>query len=416
MKILRKIFTVMLTLCLVICMCVVTTPATVKAETVSQATSIEVGLKYTGNCNYNNKKVYKFTLKKSGLIYFNNTDYESHGDKIYLYFYHEEDLSNYLGRFRSEYNDNIGYYVANNYDYVYLMAGTYYLIVETDSDTNIAFAFKMNYKSANESFAETYSSRYDVISNAKKVNVDTWYRGVLSDDDNIDMYKFTVPNKQTVKVTFKALEGDYRLYGYFISSDGKEITCDNSKAGESGAGEISSTLEAGTYYVKFESNNGFYKFRITPCVSVSYSTFVQSYGWRPEVSNGAFSGTSGQKKRLEALKIRISEKPYKGSVMYNAYVQKIGWQGWKSNGAVAGTTNKGYRTEAIKVQLSKDMKTHYDIYYRVYIQKIGWSGWAKNGNPAGSAGFAYRLEGMQVKILPKGSAAPGSSKKAYTTK
>lgn len=40
-------------------------------------------------------------------------------------------------------------------------------------------------------------------------------------------------------------------------------------------------------------------------------------------------------------------------------------------------------------------------------------GWAKNGESAGTAGFGYRLEGIRIELVPAGSAAPGSTDKAF---
>ncbi|MBC3890002.1 hypothetical protein GH810_17020, partial [Acetobacterium paludosum] len=36
-----------------------------------------------------------------------------------------------------------------------------------------------------------------------------------------------------------------------------------------------------------------------------------------------------------------------------------------------------------------------------------------NGESAGTAGFAYRLEGIRIMVVPKGTAAPGSTDQAF---
>ena len=38
---------------------------------------------------------------------------------------------------------------------------------------------------------------------------------------------------------------------------------------------------------------------------VAYNTHVQSYGWQSEVGDGDISGTVGEAKRLEAIKISV---------------------------------------------------------------------------------------------------------------
>jgi uncharacterized protein YjdB len=40
--------------------------------------------------------------------------------------------------------------------------------------------------------------------------------------------------------------------------------------------------------------------------SVSYQACVQDIGWMPVVSNGAVAGTTGQNKRIEALRVWVT--------------------------------------------------------------------------------------------------------------
>ena len=87
--------------------------------------------------------------------------------------------------------------------------------------------------------------------------------------------------------------------------------------------------------------------------------------------------------------------------------QTYGWsQGWKYNGAASGTRGEGKRLEAIRIQLTGQLAQYYDVYYRVHAQTYGWLGWAKNGSIAGTSGLAKRLEAIQIVIIPKGEHAP----------
>jgi uncharacterized protein YjdB len=72
--------------------------------------------------------------------------------------------------------------------------------------------------------------------------------------------------------------------------------------------------------------------------------------------------------------------------------------------------------EAIRIQLTGEMSQRYSVWYRVHAQKFGWMGWACDGASAGTEGYAYRLEALQVLILPKGSAAPGSTSNSFKKK
>ncbi|NCU17679.1 glucosaminidase domain-containing protein [Pallidibacillus pasinlerensis] len=150
-------------------------------------------------------------------------------------------------------------------------------------------------------------------------------------------------------------------------------------------------------------------------VSVKYSTHVQSYGWLDYVADGKMSGTEGEAKRLEAIKIKLDNAPYSGGIEYRTHVQSYGWLGWQSNDKLSGTEGEAKRLEAIQIRLTGDMAKHYDVYYRVHAQSYGWLDWAKNGQPAGTAGLAKRLEAIQIVLVEKGGQAPGSTNKPYVT-
>ena len=146
---------------------------------------------------------------------------------------------------------------------------------------------------------------------------------------------------------------------------------------------------------------------------ISYETHVQTYGWRGKSSNGEINGTTGEYKRLEAIKIWLEQAPVPGSVEYRTHVQTYGWRGWTSDGKENGTTGEYKRLEAIQIRLTGEMAEKYDIYYRVHCQSFGWMGWAKNGAPSGSEGYAKRLEAIQIVLVEKGGAAPGPTNGAY---
>ena len=151
-------------------------------------------------------------------------------------------------------------------------------------------------------------------------------------------------------------------------------------------------------------------------VNIAYRTHVQSFGWQGWKYNGVMSGTSCKAKRLEGINIKLTNKPYSGSIVYTTHVQSIGWQGnennvntWFRDGQMAGTSGRAKRLEAIRIALTGEMAEHYDVYYRVHAQTYGWLAWAKNGEAAGTAGLSKRLEGIQIVLVPKGGAAPANN-------
>ena len=157
-------------------------------------------------------------------------------------------------------------------------------------------------------------------------------------------------------------------------------------------------------------------------VNIAYRTHVQTYGWQGWKYNGQMSGTYGQAKRLEGINIKLTNKPYSGSIVYTTHVQTYGWQGnennqntWRHDGQMSGTSGEAKRLEAIRINLTGEMAAHYDVYYRVHAQTYGWLNWAKNGEAAGTAGLAKRLEGIQIVLVPKNGKAPATRYQGITS-
>ena len=141
---------------------------------------------------------------------------------------------------------------------------------------------------------------------------------------------------------------------------------------------------------------------------------VSNKGWLSSTTDGTV-GTMGQALSLEALKLSV-DSSLDGGIAYSAHVQDIGWQSEVSDGLLAGTTGKGKRIEAVKIRLTGTLSQYFDVWYRAHSEEYGWLGWTKNGEPAGTSKLGYRLEAVQIRILPKGSAAPGSTYKPFTDK
>jgi len=145
--------------------------------------------------------------------------------------------------------------------------------------------------------------------------------------------------------------------------------------------------------------------------TVIYQSHVQDSGWQAWASNGGDSGTSGQSRRLEAIRIMLDGMA--GGIEYKTQVQDIGWLDWVADGNVSGTSGQSKRLEAIQIRLTGTAEAKYDVYYRVHAQDTGWMGWAKNGEPAGTAGYGYRLESIDIMLVEKGGLAPGSTIQPY---
>ena len=89
------------------------------------------------------------------------------------------------------------------------------------------------------------------------------------------------------------------------------------------------------------------------------------------------------------------------TLTYCAHVQDYGWMNPVTSNQVAGTTGQNKRLEGLKITLTDELANHYDIYYRAHVGNIGWLGWTKNGGIAGSVGCNRRIEAVQIAIYAK---------------
>lgn len=155
--------------------------------------------------------------------------------------------------------------------------------------------------------------------------------------------------------------------------------------------------------------------------NITYVSHVQTYGWLESVADGEMCGTQGQKKRMEALRIYLDDNiqdengnRINGSIEYQVHCQKYGWMNWTSEGEVAGTSGESKRLEAIRIRLTGDIANSYDVYYRAHSSKWGTLGWAKNGEVAGTEGYSRAIESIEIILVKKSAGdAPIQDARAY---
>jgi uncharacterized protein YjdB len=155
---------------------------------------------------------------------------------------------------------------------------------------------------------------------------------------------------------------------------------------------------------------------------VEYEAHVQSIGWQSpvtvtgdqtDVTNVTEAGTTGQSKRIEALKITGTNLPAGASITYQTHVQSIGWQSAVTetgnvavdSAAQAGTTGQSKRVEAVKITLAG--LPGYAVKYQAHVQSIGWQApvTVNNGTDisdatiAGTTGQSKRVEAIKIEIV-----------------
>ena len=134
-------------------------------------------------------------------------------------------------------------------------------------------------------------------------------------------------------------------------------------------------------------------------MSIQYSAHGQDYGWQNFTRDGELAGTTGQSRRMEAIKIKLNNAPENLNVVYRTHSQgDNGWQNWISENELAGSIGESRRLEAIEIKLQGEMSGLYNIEYRVHCEDYGWMDWKKNGQMAGTMGKSKRIEGIEIKI------------------
>ena len=144
--------------------------------------------------------------------------------------------------------------------------------------------------------------------------------------------------------------------------------------------------------------------------TLTFPAYLAGTGWQPAVSSGMIAGTTGELRRLEALRFSVAGASLTGGVQGNGHVQNLGWMGWGAPGALVGTTGRSLRLEAVQLRLTDQLASRFDLSYRVHVQNVGWMGWVKNGATAGTTGRALRIEAIQVRLLAK---APSTTYAAH---
>lgn len=121
---------------------------------------------------------------------------------------------------------------------------------------------------------------------------------------------------------------------------------------------------------------------------ISYQVHARGAGWCNWQCDGALAGSTGQNRRIEALRIKGA-----GKTDVSVHIKGIGDKVYKNvnEDTIIGTIGQSRRMEAI--QISGD-----DAFYRyrVHQKSLGWSEWADNGAWAGTKGKGLQMEGLQV--------------------
>lgn len=123
--------------------------------------------------------------------------------------------------------------------------------------------------------------------------------------------------------------------------------------------------------------------------SINYQCMVQDKGWQEMKYNGAISGTTGESKRIEAIKVHTD-----CNIKYRVHSQDIGWSEWQPKDVIVGKLGK--RIEAIEIVTDGTCK----IKAQAHVEGLGWMD-SVIGDivKIGTEGKSLRLEAFKLEIV-----------------
>ena len=140
-------------------------------------------------------------------------------------------------------------------------------------------------------------------------------------------------------------------------------------------------------------------------MGISYRVFVGGKGWLPWAADGQPLGTTGAGTRIEAIEIKLTNNATGLHLRYQGHVESVGWMGWVEEGETAGMTDRGLRLEALRLELTEATTKAgsgvegLSVRYESHSARLGWTGWFSNGETSGTTGQALQLEAIKIEIV-----------------
>ena len=130
-----------------------------------------------------------------------------------------------------------------------------------------------------------------------------------------------------------------------------------------------------------------------------YRAHVQKLGWADPVRDGMTAGTTGQKLRLEAIKLDCRKCRFPLKLTVNAHIEGMGNVVYENvtHETVVGTVGKGKRLEGLVIDAT-GLPDGRHLFYRTHVQGVGWSDWVTEGSFSGSIGEGRRLEAFECYV------------------
>ena len=137
--------------------------------------------------------------------------------------------------------------------------------------------------------------------------------------------------------------------------------------------------------------------RLLPA-GIAYQAHVQDVGWMDWVSDGETAGTTGQARRMEAIRIHLVNPPAGMGVRYQAQVEGLGWMQWVLDGETAGTTGRALRLQAVRIALV-NAPPDCSLTYQAHVEEAGWGAWHAEEEVAGTTDELRRMEAIRIRLV-----------------
>lgn len=139
-----------------------------------------------------------------------------------------------------------------------------------------------------------------------------------------------------------------------------------------------------------KDNAGVFQAKKDQIGEVSYQGHLRQYGWGNWQCDGAMIGSTGQNRRIEALRIQPVNQ-----MDVTVHMKDTGDKVYKNitKDTIIGTVGESRRLEALKIESADTV-----YLYRVHQRDIGWSEWCVNGQWAGVKGKSKQIEAVEIKV------------------
>ena len=340
----------------------------------SAASNYSLGNKVSGSItNSNTEDYYKFTLSSSGKINLIANSY-----MYWIYFRIYDTNHNQIKYWNPRWDSTTK--VASTNETVDLVSGTYYFIVAKDGNTG-NYDFRLNFTSANESFAESQGTMYNTYSNARSISLSSKYYGQIAENDDCDFYKFTLSSSG--KINLIANSYMYWIYFRIYDTNHNQIKYWNPRWDSTT--KVASTNEtvdlvSGTYYfiVAKDGNTGNYDFRLNftsanESFAESQGTMYNTYSNARSISlNSKYYGQIAENDESDFYKFTLSSSG-KINLIANSYMKYICYRIYDSNYNQIKYWNPYWNSTSKVAYINESYTLNSGTYYFV-VSKDNYTG------------------------------------------